>query len=70
MSLFAVPFRADDAPGALFSSTARQLARDFGNFDPVSGVRIGTATLDLLTVALAADSTGAPSCRPMSRSTH
>jgi AraC-like DNA-binding protein len=53
MSLFAVPFRADDAPGALFSSTARQLARDFGNFDPVSGVRIGTATLDLLTVALA-----------------
>jgi AraC-like DNA-binding protein len=43
----------DGAPSALFSSTARQLARDVDGFDSVSGVRVGAATLDLLTVALA-----------------
>jgi AraC-like DNA-binding protein len=51
--LTAVRLSADDGPDALFSSTARQLARHFDNLNPASGVRVGTATLDLLTVALA-----------------
>ena len=51
--LTAVGLNADDGPGALFSSTARQLARHLDHFDVASGVRVGTATLDLLTVALA-----------------
>jgi AraC-binding-like domain len=51
--LTAIRFSADDGPDALFSSTARQLARHFDNLNPASGVRVGTATLDLLTVALA-----------------
>ena len=51
--LTAVGLTADDGPGALFSSTARQLARHLDHFDVASGVRVGTATLDLLTVALA-----------------
>lgn len=51
--LTAVGLTADDGPGAVFSSTARQLARHLDHFDVASGVRVGTATLDLLTVALA-----------------
>jgi AraC-like DNA-binding protein len=51
--LAAVGFSADDAPGALFSSAARQLGRHFDTFDPTSAVRVSTATLDLITVALA-----------------
>jgi AraC-like DNA-binding protein len=61
-----LPLRADDVagltavglagaagPGAVFSSTARQLARQVDHLDPADGTRVGTAALDLLTVALA-----------------
>jgi AraC-like DNA-binding protein len=61
-----LPLRADDVagltavglagaagPGAVFSSTARQLARQVDHLDPAGGTRVGTAALDLLTVALA-----------------
>jgi AraC-like DNA-binding protein len=51
--LTAVGFTAEEGPGALFSSTARQLARHFDNLDPASRLRVGAATLDLITVALA-----------------
>ena len=51
--LTAVGFTADDGPDALFSSTARQLARQVDHLGPAAGARVGTATLDLLTVALA-----------------
>jgi AraC-like DNA-binding protein len=51
--LTAVGLTGDDGPGALFSSTARQLARQVDRLDPADGARVGTATLDLLTVALA-----------------
>jgi AraC-like DNA-binding protein len=51
--LTAVGLTADAGPGALFSSTARQLARQAEHLDPAAGARVGTATLDLLTVALA-----------------
>jgi AraC-like DNA-binding protein len=51
--LTAVGFTDDDGPGALFSSTARQVARQVHRLDPADGVRVGTAALDLLTVALA-----------------
>ena len=52
-ALTAVGLTADAAPCALFSSTARQLEGRIDEFDPVSAVRLGTAMLDLLTVALA-----------------
>jgi hypothetical protein len=61
-----LPLRADDlagltgvgvpgdaGPGAVFSSTARQLARQVDHLDPAAGARVGAAALDLLTVALA-----------------
>jgi len=61
-----LPLRADDlagltavgvqggaGPGAIFSSTARQLARQVDRLDPAGGARVGAAALDLLTVALA-----------------
>jgi AraC-like DNA-binding protein len=51
--LTAVGFSADDGPGALFSSTAHQIAGHFDDFDPSSAVRVSTATLDLITVGLA-----------------
>ncbi|HEY7142982.1 MAG TPA: helix-turn-helix domain-containing protein [Streptosporangiaceae bacterium] len=51
--LTAVGFTGDDGPGALFSGTARQVCRHAGSLDPAAGARVGTATLDLLTVALA-----------------
>jgi AraC-like DNA-binding protein len=51
--LTAVGMTGDDGTGALFSSTARQLARQVDRLDPAGGARVGTATLDLLTVALA-----------------
>jgi hypothetical protein len=51
--LTAVGMTGDDGTGALFSSTARQLARQVDRLDPAGGTRVGTATLDLLTVALA-----------------
>jgi AraC-like DNA-binding protein len=51
--LTAVGLPGDDGPGAVFSSTARQLARQAGRLDPAGGARVGTAALDLLTVALA-----------------
>jgi AraC-like DNA-binding protein len=51
--LTAVGFTADDGPDALFSTTARQLARQLDHLDPAGGARVGTAALDLLTVALA-----------------
>jgi AraC-like DNA-binding protein len=51
--LTAVGITPDDGPDALFSSTARQLARQAGHLDPAGGARVGTAALDLLTVALA-----------------
>jgi AraC-like DNA-binding protein len=51
--LTAVGVAGDDGTGALFSSTARQLARQVDRLDPAGGARVGTATLDLLTVALA-----------------
>jgi AraC-like DNA-binding protein len=52
-ALTAVGFTADDGPDALFSSTARQLARQVDHLDPAGAARVGTAALDLLTVALA-----------------
>jgi AraC-like DNA-binding protein len=51
--LTAVGLNGDAGPDALFSSTARQLARQVDHLDPAAGARVGTATLDLLTVALA-----------------
>jgi AraC-like DNA-binding protein len=51
--LTAVGLDAGDGPGALFSSTARQLARQVDHLDPAGAPRVGTAALDLLTVALA-----------------
>jgi AraC-like DNA-binding protein len=61
-----LPLRADDlagltgvgvhgeaGPGAVFSSTARQLARQVDHLDPAAGARVGAAALDLLMVALA-----------------
>jgi AraC-like DNA-binding protein len=51
--LTAVGLTADDGPDALFSSTARQVARHLDHLGPASGARVGTAALDLLTVALA-----------------
>jgi hypothetical protein len=53
VELTAVGFTADDGPDALFSSTARQLARHVDHLDPAGRARVGTAALDLLTVALA-----------------
>ena len=50
--LTAVGLAAGDGPGALFSSTARQLARQVDHLDPAGAARVGTAALDLLTVAL------------------
>ena len=51
--LTAVGFPADDGPDALFSSMARQIARQVDHLDPAGAARVGTAALDLLTVALA-----------------
>jgi AraC-like DNA-binding protein len=51
--LTAVGLSGDDGPGAVFSSTARQVARQLDHLDPAGGARVGTAALDLLTVALA-----------------
>jgi AraC-like DNA-binding protein len=51
--LTAVGLTGDQGPGALFSSTARQLARQVDHLDPAGGTRVGAAALDLLTVALA-----------------
>lgn len=51
--LTAVGLTPDQGPDALFSSTARQLARQVEHLDPAGGARVGTAALDLLTVALA-----------------
>jgi AraC-like DNA-binding protein len=52
--LSAVGMTADEGPGAIFSSTALQLARHFDNLDVATGTMVSTAMLDLLTVALAA----------------
>jgi AraC-like DNA-binding protein len=51
--LTAVGFTGDSGPDAVFSSTARQLARQVDHLDPAAGARVGAAALDLLTVALA-----------------
>jgi AraC-binding-like domain len=51
--LTAVGLPGDDGTGALFFSTARQVARQLEHLDPAAGARVATATLDLLTVALA-----------------
>jgi AraC-like DNA-binding protein len=51
--LTAVGLPGDVGTGALFSSTARQLARQLEHLDPAAGARVGAAALDLLTVALA-----------------
>jgi AraC-like DNA-binding protein len=51
--LTAVGLSSDHGPDALFSSTARELARQVDHLDPAAGARVGTAALDLLTVALA-----------------
>jgi AraC-like DNA-binding protein len=51
--LTAVGLTGDDGPGALFSATARQVARQMDHLDAAGGARVGTAALDLLTVALA-----------------
>jgi AraC-like DNA-binding protein len=51
--LTAVGFTGDGGSGALFTSMARQLARHAGDLGPGGGARVSTATLDLLTVALA-----------------
>jgi AraC-like DNA-binding protein len=51
--LTAVGVDGDAGPEAVFSSTARQLARQVDRLGPAGGARVGAATLDLLTVALA-----------------
>jgi len=51
--LTAVAVTGDDGPGALFSSTARQIARQVDRLGPAGGARVATAALDLLAVALA-----------------
>jgi AraC-like DNA-binding protein len=51
--LTAVGLPGEDGTGALFFSTARQVARQLEHLDPAAGARVATATLDLLTVALA-----------------
>jgi AraC-like DNA-binding protein len=51
--LTAVGLSGDDGPGAVFSSTARQVARQVDHLAPADGARVGAAALDLLTVALA-----------------
>jgi AraC-like DNA-binding protein len=51
--LTAVGVHGDAGPGAVFSSTAQQLARQVDQLDPAGGARLGAAALDLLTVALA-----------------
>jgi AraC-like DNA-binding protein len=51
--LTAVGVPGDAGPGAVFSSTARQLARQADRLDAAAGARVGAAALDLLTVALA-----------------
>jgi AraC-like DNA-binding protein len=52
--LTAVRFPGDQGTGALASSLARQLVRRLDGLRPPDGARLGTAVLDLLTVALAA----------------
>jgi AraC-like DNA-binding protein/hemin uptake protein HemP len=51
--LAGIGFSAEKGSGALFSSTARQLTRHFDDLDPADGPLVGTAVLDLMTVALA-----------------
>jgi AraC-like DNA-binding protein len=51
--LTAVGVHGDAGPGAVFSSTARQLARQVDRLDLAGGARVGAAALDLITVALA-----------------
>jgi AraC-like DNA-binding protein len=51
--LTGVGLTGDDGPAAVFSATARQLARQVDRLDPAGGTRVGMAALDLLTVALA-----------------
>jgi AraC-binding-like domain len=52
--LTAVRFPGDEGTGALVSSLARQLVRRLDDWAVADGARLGTAVLDLLTVALAA----------------
>jgi AraC-like DNA-binding protein len=49
----AVGVHGDAGSGAVFSATARQLARQADHLDPAAGARVGAAALDLLMVALA-----------------
>lgn len=49
-----VTFPGDRGVSALVSTMAREIARRQGEWSAVDGVRLGTALLDLLTVALAA----------------
>jgi AraC-like DNA-binding protein len=51
--LVAVPVRGDSGAGALISSLARQLPAHLDEWNARSGVRLGTAILDLLSVTLA-----------------
>jgi AraC-like DNA-binding protein len=52
--LTAVRFPGDEGTGALVSSLARQLVGHLDDWGAADGARLGTAVLDLLTVALAA----------------
>ena len=52
--LTAVGIPGDQGTGALLSSLARQLVRQLDHCAEADGARLGTAVLDLLTVALAA----------------
>lgn len=52
--LTAVRFPGDQGIGALVSSLARQLPRRLDDWDAADGPRLGTAVVDLFTVALAA----------------
>jgi AraC-like DNA-binding protein len=52
--LTAVPIPGDQGTGALVSTLARQVAGTLDDYDAAERVRLGTAIVDLLTVALAA----------------
>jgi len=52
--LTAVRIPGDQGTAALVSSLARQAAGRLDDYDPAEGARLGTAMVDLLTVALAA----------------
>lgn len=52
-SLTLIRFSADDPYAALVAATGREMAGHLGAYESAGGARVGTAMLDLLTVAIA-----------------